>query len=53
MDCKCLETGVCIAMYDLLDEAKEHRYDDDGFEGLSEDDEEYANAEEILGSHGG
>lgn len=49
--CDCLETGVYVAMDDLLDEAQEYRHDDNSFECLSEDNEEYANAEEILGSH--
>lgn len=49
--CDCLETGVYVAMDDLLDEAQEYRHDDNSFECLSEDDEEYANAEKILGSH--
>jgi hypothetical protein len=38
-------------MDDLLDEAQEYGHNDDGLECLSEDDEEYANAEQILGSH--
>jgi len=47
---KCWEL-ICIAMDDLLDEAKEYGYDDDGFKGFPEYDEEYANTEQILGCH--
>jgi hypothetical protein len=49
--CDGLEARVYVAMDDLLDEAQKYRHDDDGFESLSEDDEENANAEHILGGH--
>lgn len=34
-------------MYNLLDEAQENRYDDGSFEGLTEDDEEYGDGEQV------
>ena len=34
-------------MDNLLDETKKNRYDDGGFKGLTEDDEEYGDGEEI------
>lgn len=50
---ECCEVVVDIVMNDLLDEAKENGYDDDGFECFPENDQEDTDAEQVLDRHWG